>query len=73
MKLLIKIAGVMVLLITPLIMFAFYIGLSEKINNPQNKNLSSSDYVYLGIFVLFILTIDVFTIKRLLKKKNKPA
>lgn len=71
MKFIISILKTLLLVITPFLLFAFYIGLSEKIKKPEFKNLPTSDYVYTGVFLFVIVIIDAFTIRTLIKRKKQ--
>ena len=45
--------------LTIILLFAYSIGISEKIQKPTFKNLPSSDYVWLGIVLLLLIYLNI--------------
>ena len=70
MKILKSISQRLLLFLTPLLLVPYIMGLSEKIKNPTFKNLPTSNYVFIGVFLLVVIIIDLFTIRTFIKKKK---
>jgi hypothetical protein len=52
-----------------LVTFAYSLALYEKIKRPTFKNLPTSEFVIIGLFVFGLLVADYFIIKRLIKRR----
>lgn len=68
----IKFIGKSILIIlTGILIFAYSIALIEKINRPTFKNLSTDEFVIIGIILLILIYINLKWVFGIFNRKNK--
>jgi hypothetical protein len=64
-----KFLQLLILIVTPFVLFAFCIGLYEKIKKPEFKNLPTSEYLLIGLMLFLMMISNINYLKNLSKKK----
>lgn len=66
-----KLGLVVFLIFSGLIILAYFSAVYEKIVRPNFKNLNNKEFVWAGIIVLALITVDFLIIRRFIKSLSK--